>query len=132
MKDEVKTDRATACVAYLFLVRPMRPLMATTLVGLLGIRLSSCVSPVSVDGAPVYAKVALVSAAEIRAAVAADQSSPSQPSNKIYAIEVISKTEIHVHHAPWNPHVWEYNPILKVGGKWKKSDERVIGGASSI
>jgi hypothetical protein len=31
MKDEVKTDRATACVAYLFLVRPMRAFIVATL-----------------------------------------------------------------------------------------------------
>jgi hypothetical protein len=92
----------------------------------------SCASPITVAGAPVFGRVDLLPTAEIRAAVAADQSSPSQPSNKIYAIEVISRTEIHVHHAPWNPHIWEYDPILKVHGKWQKSDERVIGGASRI
>jgi len=98
----------------------------------LAITVSSCASPVTVAGAPVYGRVGLLPTAELRAAVRADQSSPSQPSNKIYAIEVISKTEIHVHHAPWNPHIWEYNPILKVHGKWQKSDKRIVGGASRI
>jgi hypothetical protein len=93
---------------------------------------TSCTSWMTIDGVPVYGKVGLLSTEQIRAAIAADQSSPSQPSNKIYAVEVISTTEIHVHHAPWNPSIWQYNEILKLHGKWRKPQERVVGGASRI
>ena len=99
----------------------MRVLLLDILIGLITASVSACASPVTVDGAPVYGKLGLVSTADVRAAIAADRSSPSQPSSKIYAVEVVSKTEIHIHHAPWNPHIWEYNPILKIGGEWRKS-----------
>ncbi len=93
---------------------------------------SACASPVRVDGIPVYGRLGLLSASDIRAAIAEDRRSPSQPENTIYAVEIMSSSEVHVHHMPWRLSRWAYDEIYRSDGKWHGSEYRVIGGASRI
>jgi hypothetical protein len=108
----------------------MRPTLVTALGAVVVNSISSCASPISIEGIPVYGHLGLLPPAELRAVIAADRSAPSRPTNTIYALEVISTTEVHVHHAPWNPEMFAYDDVRKVGKKWQKPwDEHVIGGA---
>lgn len=108
----------------------MRAIVATALGTLMAHSITSCASPVTVDGIPVYGHVGLLPSSELRAVIAADRSAPSRPTNTIYALEIVSTTEVHVHHAPWNPEVFAYDEVWKVHGKWRKNyDEHVVGGS---
>jgi hypothetical protein len=94
--------------------------------------LSACASRPRIDGIPIYGQVGLISDADIRAAIAEDRKSPSLPENTIYAVDIVSPTEVHVHHRRWDPRIFEYNEIFRVRGKWRRSEDRVVGGASRI
>jgi hypothetical protein len=93
---------------------------------------SSCASPITVDRVPDYGRLGLLSPTEIHAAVVADLSSHSQPTDRIYAIEVVSKIEIHIHHSPWRAGIFEYDEIHWINGKWQKAPDRIVGGRSPI
>jgi hypothetical protein len=99
---------------------------------LLAAGFSSCASPITVDSIPVYGRLGLLSPAEIHAAVVADRSSRSEPTDRIYAIEIVSKTEVHIHHSPWRPNMFEYDEIHWIKGKWQKAPDRIVGGRSPI
>jgi hypothetical protein len=106
--------------------------LAAAIAPLVVASVSSCASPVTTDGIPIYGRLGLLSRADIHGAVLADRSSRSEPTDRIYAIEVVSKTEVHIHHAPWNPDIFEYDEIHRVKGKWQKSPDRIVGGRSRI
>src|SRR5205807_1989370 len=86
--------------------------------------IASCATE-TFEGIPVYGRVHDVSPADLRTAVALVRS-PGTAYRQIYAIEVVSSSEIYLYHAPYSPSVGEYNLVQRIRGKWR-FHERVIG-----
>jgi hypothetical protein len=76
------------------------------------------------DGIPVDGRIHDVSVADVRTAVALVRASAAYP--HIYAIEVVSSAEMHLHYARYEDKVSQYNRVRLIGSKWH-FDERVIG-----
>ena len=79
------------------------------------------------DGIPIYGRVEKIQAT-LRAAIVLDRSLLTNPARKIYLIDVVSRTELHVYHTPRNPRWEEYQIYKRVAGEWRVQD-RVAGGS---
>ena len=85
--------------------------------------LSSCASP-RVDGASVYGPGARsVTAADVRAAIAADREDHREQL-RVYRVEVVNSTEMHIYHVPEGEGL--YCIVRRVAGTWKFTDRPVI------
>jgi hypothetical protein len=98
---------------------------------------ASCATPPTenpsyvLDGIPIYGRAHDISRAGLRGAIAFDRGTPSHPENRIYSIDVVNRTELHVYHTPRNRQFQEYKIVKKVRGKWS-CDERVVSGSSLL
>jgi hypothetical protein len=97
--------------------------LATT--AAVGFIASSCAS-LKFDGIPLCGRVHDVSPADLRTAIALVRAPGAAAYPQIYAIEVVSSTDIYLHHAPYDGKVGQYNRVQRIRGKWRFY-ERVIG-----
>jgi len=95
--------------------------------GCSGLRLSEQPSLV-LDGIPIYGPVEKIPEPTLRAAIVLDRRLLTSPARKIYSIDIVSGTELHVYHAPRNPRWEEYLIYKRVAGEWRVQ-ERVVGGS---
>src|ERR1051325_992834 len=95
-------------------------MIASTLAALI----ASCAAPpiespaYTIDGIPVCGHASEISRTELRAAIAFDRSTPSYPEYKIYSIDVVDRTELHIYHTTKNRTFQEYKLLKKVQGRW--------------
>ena len=82
-----------------------------------------------VDGVHVSGFLAPVHSDEVRAALAAVRHGEPRGAGKIYEIQVISATEMHVYREPKNFNSYEI--VQKIGSVWR-SDERMIVNTESF
>jgi len=82
------------------------------------------------DGIPVYGRTQSLSKSRIRVAIAEEQRWSSQP-EKIYSIEVVSSSEIHLYVTERNKRLEEYHVVRRVRGKWQ-AQERMISGSALL
>ena len=80
------------------------------------------------DGIPIYGRVEKIPEPTLRAAIVLDRGLLTNPARKIYLIDVVSRTELHVYHTPRNPRWEEYQIYKRVAGEWRVQD-RVVGGS---
>ncbi len=86
---------------------------------------SSCATQ-TFEGIPLYGRVHDVSPADLLTAITLVRNKPGTAYRQIYAIEVVSSSDIHLYHARYDGKVGEYNRMQRIGGKWQ-FHERVIG-----
>jgi hypothetical protein len=78
---------------------------------------------IEIDGVHVSGFLTPIRSTEVRAALVAVRRTEPRGAGKIYEIQVISGTEMHVYREPKN--FTSYEIVRKIGGVWR-SDERVI------
>jgi hypothetical protein len=78
------------------------------------------------EGMPLFGRVHDVSPTDLRTAIRLVRSF-GPVYRQIYAIEVVSSSEIHLYHVPYSPTVGQYNLVRRVRGKWWFDGERVAG-----
>jgi hypothetical protein len=101
------------------------PLLAVF--GCAGLRLSE--QPYLIlDGIPIYGQMEKIPEPTLRAAIAVDQSLLTTPPHKIYLIDIVNRSEIHVYYTRRNPRWEEYRIYELVAGEWRVRD-RVVGGS---
>jgi hypothetical protein len=98
--------------------------------------LASCAEPppppppaLMLDGIPIYGRAQSLSKSELRAAIAEDRR--SSPGDKIYSIEVVSSSEVHVYHTERSKRLEEYDVLRHANGSWQ-AQQRMISGSALL
>jgi hypothetical protein len=78
------------------------------------------------EGMPLFGRVHAVSSTDLHTTITLVRSF-GPVYQQIYAIKVVSSSEIHLYHAPYSPTVGWYNVVRRIKGKWHFDGERVVG-----
>ena len=78
---------------------------------------------------PIYGRAQSLSKSELRAAIAEDRR--SSPGDKIYSIEVVSSSEVHVYHTDRSKRLEEYDVLRHAHGSWQ-AQQRMISGSALL